>query len=1283
MSLRMRALSLLLAFVMILGMLPISAIAAETETDMPFTDVAVTDWFYDGVKYVYDNGLMVGTSNTTFEPSTITTRAMVVAILYRLDGSPTVTTGGTFTDVGEGLWYTSPVEWASANGIVSGYGNGLFGPNDVITREQMATIIYQYSVYKGYDVSKQNDLSSFTDADTVSDWARAPIAWANAEGLILGTSNTTLSPTGDATRAQVAAVLKRFCENVAANASQGEGESEGEDEGKDEQTSTGVPQSWFEGNDLLTNTGTPQNTFTVTFYMNDGTGSVYKTTTVVAYEMVKAPTSPSREGYIFDGWYEDEDCTEAYDFELIVMENINLYAGWKQPGPYNVIFDSTGGSAVPPQTVSENQLVIEPEDPEKDGAVFIGWLTEEDQYFEFDEIIDRDLTLRADWATKGEAQITPGENLNTGSSGEIKESLNGGKGITDVEVSGEFNGDGKIVADEIKTGPLLSIPGYLTAVDINAIGGEIGNATIAFRYDPAQLAADGIDPMDLAIVWYDEQNDIVVLLDSHVDTNNNIVYVETSHLSKYAVVDVSEWMAAQTTQLPTIRTDESPYYNVILAMDCSGSMDGEKMSKSIEAAQNMIDVLADEDRVTLLAFDDSTREVFSQVQLVTTDESGENIDNREIVKSQIASLNAGGGTNIETALSHSLQNKSDDGQYQSFVILLSDGQSNVRGDVLDSLKANNMRVIAVGIGGDVDSTMMQTIADSTDGSYLYCDNAGDLAAAFVKLQADYFGATEDSDGDGLPNLLETTGMRDQYGEIWTTNPDNPDSDGDGISDGEEMGLYHPIAQYPYFQRVSRPDLYTVRSKDAYLLMPEKMMYSMDMDNNRVKLEVYVTDGGYRMVPDLLTPPDPDGIAKEYVYSRPQNLKVELSGLPDGVVIDSLNTVEEDLIPGSMATSYKTTAILSYTKSVVIDNVTWTVTADNCSEWSGYAENGIEAKYVQKTQSVPDTKIGSKQNSSNTSAAWDVKLATAAQEICQRLHNEISNKENELENNANNALEKLKESIVVSDQTIYGPSSKNKGIPSQLYEAFARAILEALDVSSTEDFETDPKRLTVQICTKIMGGMKSGEETVKVGNTNYTVSYNITALFNLASANQRITWREDGTEHEVLMIFNTFDKTQIYTALADYCTALARLNTKVWSEVLKCYTEDLVDLMGLNVTTARVDQIFEETEKVIKALTDKSAANELIKDMETRIKDKLTSNLTNAFKAFIKDYVPSGDKIVKAAELFESAKERYDDFKEFANSSESEQKASLFVGAYNSLQKHLKDELGIDIGSISL
>ena len=189
----------------------------EGQWTNPFVDVPEDAWYYDAVKYVNENGLMAGTSVNTFAPDLTTTRGMIVTILYRLEGAPDIENeiwGYPFKDVNANAWYAEAVYWARMNGTVAGYSDELFGPDDTITREQMATILYRYAQYKGYDTTAKADLSKYADAAQVGSWATDAIRWANAEGLVSGTSGTTLTPKGSATRSQVAVILTRFCQNI-------------------------------------------------------------------------------------------------------------------------------------------------------------------------------------------------------------------------------------------------------------------------------------------------------------------------------------------------------------------------------------------------------------------------------------------------------------------------------------------------------------------------------------------------------------------------------------------------------------------------------------------------------------------------------------------------------------------------------------------------------------------------------------------------------------------------------------------------------------------------------------------------------------------------------------------------------------------------------------------------------------------------------------------------------------------------------------------------------------
>ena len=187
-------------------------------TDLNFTDVSSSDWFFKGVEYVVDKGIMSGVSENQFDPSGKLTRAMLVQMLYNMESRPACDAENAFIDVPVGQWYTDAVIWANDAKIVSGMGEGLFAPNMEITREQMVAMLYNYAKYKGYDVTASADLSTFADNASVSAWAQPAMQWAVAEGYISGMGDNQLAPQGTANRAEIASVIMRFMEATAETA---------------------------------------------------------------------------------------------------------------------------------------------------------------------------------------------------------------------------------------------------------------------------------------------------------------------------------------------------------------------------------------------------------------------------------------------------------------------------------------------------------------------------------------------------------------------------------------------------------------------------------------------------------------------------------------------------------------------------------------------------------------------------------------------------------------------------------------------------------------------------------------------------------------------------------------------------------------------------------------------------------------------------------------------------------------------------------------------------------
>ena len=206
-----RLLSLALALCLVCSLLPGTALAAG---ENPFTDVPASHWAHDDITYVYENDLMNGTDGSLFSPESTTTRAQVVTALYRLAGQPAADWENPFWDVPASAWFHDAVTWAWENDITGGVSSTHFGAGNAVTREQLATFLYRYAQDQGYDTSARADLSGYSDAGLVSSYATEALSWANATGLITGTTGTTLSPQGSATRAQVATILSRFCQDV-------------------------------------------------------------------------------------------------------------------------------------------------------------------------------------------------------------------------------------------------------------------------------------------------------------------------------------------------------------------------------------------------------------------------------------------------------------------------------------------------------------------------------------------------------------------------------------------------------------------------------------------------------------------------------------------------------------------------------------------------------------------------------------------------------------------------------------------------------------------------------------------------------------------------------------------------------------------------------------------------------------------------------------------------------------------------------------------------------------
>lgn len=430
-------------------------------------------------------------------------------------------------------------------------------------------------------------------------------------------------------------------------------------------------------------------------------------------------------------------------------------------------------------------------------------------------------------AVIGVAGVYVGKYVLTAAVGEKHVNLDGDR-VTAVDINYELDGIGghvsvkKASADEYGINKTAGSMG--TAIDIKAAGRNVESATISFKYDASKLSSDEID--SLGIAYYNEELGRMELLDSRVDKSKGTVWVKTSHFSEYVVVDTDEWYDAWLESQLIIRDNSAPvYFNINFSLDNSGSMSGEKNVASRASAYSFITQLYDEDMFSLLTFNSSASMILGTQRYSASKKAD--------LKAVTDSIGAGGGTEIDSALEMGIAElckAEDELNRQRLIVLLSDGQSSVNEDFFAEANENLIKIITIGFGSDADEELLKNIARSTGGQY-YRANEKNVSDIFELIREEYLGVdmSEDSDGDGLPDKVEMMGMRNQFGKIVVTDPYNADTDGDGKSDGEEMGTVvidenvraedaeRGLTRYVYFKMVSHPLLYDGRlsSDEAY------------------------------------------------------------------------------------------------------------------------------------------------------------------------------------------------------------------------------------------------------------------------------------------------------------------------------------------------------------------------------------------------------------------------------------------------------------------------------------
>lgn len=394
--------------------------------------------------------------------------------------------------------------------------------------------------------------------------------------------------------------------------------------------------------------------------------------------------------------------------------------------------------------------------------------------------------------------------------------------VTGVTVAYELSkGGGKVKITDLDSVDALinQTAGWLGhAVEIEAKGAEVESAFLTFHYDPLNLY--GAEEEALAIGYYDETAGRMRLLsDCDVDTAAHTVTVHTSHFSQYALIDSNVWYDIWLQSQYIIRDPKksSLGYDIQLQLDISGSMEGDKLELSKQSVCELIDGLSDEDTVSVSVFESSASELIPAAKLSDS--------TRETMKQAVMGIETRGGTNLTDPIEAALNRRKSmqDKDLQSLLILLTDGQDSVRSELLEEAYLEGLRIITVGLGADVSQETLWNIANLTGGQYIFAENPQSLAGIFGDIKNSFFGVEmntdTDQDRDGLPDIVETTGMRNQFGTIIRTDPTLADTDEDTFTDGQEMGvivideevsemdLARGLTRYVYFDMISDPTVY--------------------------------------------------------------------------------------------------------------------------------------------------------------------------------------------------------------------------------------------------------------------------------------------------------------------------------------------------------------------------------------------------------------------------------------------------------------------------------------------
>lgn len=801
MRMKRRLISFLLALCMVISILPVAL--ATDNTQNPFTDVDEGTWYYKYVQGAYEQGLMVGTSATTFSPNTTLSRAMVAQILYNKEGKPQFSADAGFTDVPKNAWYYDAVQWAAKNRVAVGVGDNKFAPDADVTREQFATMLYNYA--EKPEISGK--LTSFPDKDSVSSWAKSAMFWVVSQSIVSGSKQSDgtllLMPQSGATRAEAATMIYRYVQVLNQNIKK----------------------------------------FTVTFDSNGG--SQIESQTVLKGETVIQPNDPTKDGYTFIGWYSSNGYSPIYDFGQPVNSNITIYAKWyndtdkadsdndgltdsleKEFGTdpnsvdsdkdgisdyfelnwlnYNPLSTDTDGDGVSDDSddsdddsltnLEEAQLGTNPANSDSDYDSVSDY--EEARVYHTDPlkadtdgdgVSDGTEILIGSNPLVAETQFTTEETY--GAISEVTPVVASATMVTDATGAGTLKIDDVTANDDILLSQ--SIAGYLgTAYNFTAEGSLI-SAKITFDYDTS-FGTIGED-FQPRIYYLNEETGLLEELENQTVTDGK-VSVTVEHFSTYILLNKVEFDKVWEAEIKPPGTSTDSQYtgvDIVFVIDSSGSMQSnDKNNIRLNAAKAFVDKMGENDRAAVVDFDSYA----TLYQEFTNDHS--------LLYTAIDKVNSSGGTNLSNGMNKAIGLFTSSSYTRTdaykYIIFLTDGDGSYSTSYTTQAKDNGIVVYTIGLGAGVKTSTLTAIAEGTGGKYYFASTANDLPNIYTEISVETVDYTTDSNNDGISDyytallndgtLPLSNGACDLVDVIEMYGEESDDWDGDGLKNGEEISI---------------------------------------------------------------------------------------------------------------------------------------------------------------------------------------------------------------------------------------------------------------------------------------------------------------------------------------------------------------------------------------------------------------------------------------------------------------------------------------------------------------